>query len=165
MGIEGEAVDGKTGQSDCVADKPYRDKKQPWDKEEPTRAEQQKESKRSPPIAEGLQMRTMRDPAIRMQSDGNFAHLCLVKARFNNHFGREFHPGAALIELFVERFTESAQTAVNVVNRRRKPPPRQNAKHGIAPPAMQKRHRPGKGPSATLRYTAPLHQVISLSQF
>ena len=98
----------------------------------------------------------------RVQRDRHFGDRTPAEARLDDHLGREFHADAAQIETAYTSPGETAQAAVNVVDRRFEPPSCQPGEHRVSPPAMQRRHRARRDrPAAGWQATA-LHQILSV---
>src|SRR5262249_40100655 len=110
-------------------------------------------------------MGRVRCAPVAMQGDGHLGDSSAAQTGFNNHLRGEFHTRATLIKSFVHGFGKTAQTAVNVVNRRVEPLARKKGENRIANPAMQKRHRAGLNRTTTSGKPAPLDQIESFSQF
>jgi hypothetical protein len=106
----------------------------------------------------------MQLPAVGMQSDGDFANARAQETGLDDHLGGKFHPAASLVQLEIERLRESAKPAVNVVDRRPKPPAGDPRKHRIAKPAVEAWHRTREDASTAGSEPATLHKVAALAQ-
>src|SRR5258705_11969156 len=82
-------------------------------------------------------MRRVGFSAVGMKMNGDFGDFGLVEARLDDHFGGEFHSGAALVELLIEVFAEGAEAAVDVVDGGAEPAAGEEGEHGGAPPAVE----------------------------
>src|SRR6185369_1987146 len=59
---------------------------------------------------------------------------------------------------------KTPHTAIDVMHRSGKPPLCHSGEHGIAPPAVEKRHRSGCNRTAANRQPAALNQVIAVAK-
>ena len=132
--------------------------------EEPSRTVQQEEAERPPPVAHGAEVRRMRDPPILVQRDGNLGDVALKEAGLDQHLRRELHSGAAEVQVVVEVAPERAHAAVDVAHRHIEPHVGHAGEHGIAEPAVRRRHGTGHDRSAAARQPAALHDVVALLQ-
>src|SRR5205814_7896068 len=89
----------------------------------------------------------------------------VIETRLDDHFGGEFHSGAALVEAVVEIFAEGAQAAVDIVYGRAEPPAGEEGEHGVAPPAVEEGHCAGEDGSAACGEAAALHEVEAFAEF
>ncbi len=109
-------------------------------------------------------MRRVTLAAVGVQGDGHLADARACEARLDDHLGGELHSGAPLVELLVQRLREAAKAAVDVVDGRAEPAPRDPREHRVAEPAMQARHRAGQHASAARLEAATLHEVVPLAE-
>ena len=164
MGVERDAADTGSWQGDQIPQQAEHRQHDAGYEEQLPRTVQKKETQGTPAVAKRLQMRSVRSAAVGVQRNGYFGNARLGEARLDDHLGRKFHPGAALIELFGEIARESAQAAINIVDGRTKPVARQHGEHRVAKPTMQEWHCTRQySPASGFEATA-LHEVEPLSE-
>ena len=95
--------------------------------------------------------------AIRMEDNRHFGDARTLETGLDDHLGGKFHAGATLIQPLVEFFGKTPQAAIDIVDRRAKPPSDQHREHGIAPPSVQQGHRARHYPPPARGQTAALH--------
>ena len=86
---------------------------------------------------------------VRIQRNRNFGDFGAEQARLEDHFGREFHSGAALLQPFEMGLGEAAQAAIDVVDLGVEPSLGDEGKKRIAEALMEHRHRARRDRSAT----------------
>src|SRR5688500_15670582 len=99
MRVERRAADGNGRQREGISQESQSDEDAARSEKQITRAVQQEEPERTPPIAKRSQMRGTRPPTVRMESDRHFGDARRPEARLHDHLRRELHPGAPLIQL------------------------------------------------------------------
>ncbi len=99
-----------------------------------------------------------------MEGDRHFGKPSPCQACLDDHLGRELHAGAALAELSRQLPPESAQAAVDVVDRSPEPPAPQPGENRIPEPAVEPGHRTGQNTPPSGGQTAALDDLEALPQ-
>src|SRR5262245_4932435 len=101
MRVESHSPQGDAGERHGIAGHAHQDKTYTRDEKQPARTVHKKKPDRPPAVPKRPEMRGVTLPPVGMQSDRYFSRLRTEQARLDDHFGCEFHPRAALIEVVV----------------------------------------------------------------